>query len=173
MTEMPPWLIRDLRSDHAGETGAVAIYHGILAISRDPEIVNFAQNHLSVERDHLELMNRLLPYTRQSKLIFFWQIAGFLTGYLPAIFGSSSVFRTIEAVEKFVYSHYTLQIDRLKLENIHEEIMQNLETCRNDERHHRDDARRRFTRPAGLAISIWVGAVTLGSRIAVIIARAV
>ena len=29
---------KDLRSDHAGETGAVMIYNGILAVSRDPAL---------------------------------------------------------------------------------------------------------------------------------------
>ena len=37
-----PGLIGDLRSDHAGETGAVAIYLGILAVSRDPAVRQFA-----------------------------------------------------------------------------------------------------------------------------------
>jgi len=32
---LPEWLIADLRSDHAGEMGAVMIYRGILAVSRD------------------------------------------------------------------------------------------------------------------------------------------
>ena len=133
---MPPWLIRELRSDHAGETGAVAIYQGILAASRDPAVVNFAKHHLGTERDHLALMDRLLPRTRRSKLLFLWRAAGFLTGYLPAIFGSNSVFRTVEAVEKFVDVHYSAQIDRLRLESTHWEIRQKLESCRDDERHH-------------------------------------
>ena len=173
MTKMPPWLVRELRSDHAGETGAVAIYYGILSISRHPAVVTFAQNHLTTERDHLALMDQLLPRTQRSKLLVLWQIAGFFTGFLPALFGSGSVFRTVEAVETFVDGHYTAQIDRLRLENIHREIRQNLETCRDDERHHRDDARQRVTGPAGIVISLWVGLVTLGSRIAVVIARAI
>ena len=173
MTKMPPWLVRELRSDHAGETGAVAIYYGILAISRNPAVVTFARNHLTTEREHLALMDQLLPRTQRSKLLVLWQIAGFFTGFLPALFGSSPVFRTVDAVETFVDGHYTAQIDRLWLENIHGEIRQKLETCRNDERHHRDDARKRVKSPAGIAISLWVGLVTLGSRIAVMIARAI
>ena len=171
MMKMPPWLVRELRSDHAGETGAVAIYQGILAISRDPAVVNFAQHHLRTERDHLALMDRLLPRTKRSKLLFLWRAAGFLTGYLPAIFGSNSVFRTVEAVEKFVDIHYSAQIDRLRLESTHWEIRQKLESCRDDERHHLDDARQRALGSPGLAILCWVALVTLGSRFAVAIAR--
>ena len=29
LAEMPAWLIGELRSDHAGETGAVMIYRGL------------------------------------------------------------------------------------------------------------------------------------------------
>ena len=173
LTQMPPWLVRELRSDHAGETGAVAIYQGILAVSRDPAVVNFAQHHLTTERDHLSLMDQLLPRTKRSKLLFLWRFAGFFTGCLPAIFGKNPVFRTVEAVEIFVDSHYSAQIDRLRLENIHAEIRQNLEKCRNDERYHRDDARQRVLGAAGIAISFWLRLVTLGSRLAVSIARAI
>ena len=171
MMKMPPWLVRELRSDHAGETGAVAIYQGVLAVSRDPAVVNFAKHHLGTERDHLALMDRLLPRTKRSKLLFLWRAAGFLTGYLPAIFGSNSVFRTVEAVEKFVDIHYSAQIDRLRLESTHWEIRQKLESCRDDERHHLDDARQRAFGSPGLAILCWVALVILGSRFAVAIAR--
>ena len=36
LRDLPAWLEAELRSDHAGETGAVLIYRGILAFSRDP-----------------------------------------------------------------------------------------------------------------------------------------
>ena len=39
LAEMPAWLIGELRSDHAGETGAVMIYRGILAFCKDPPFV--------------------------------------------------------------------------------------------------------------------------------------
>ena len=75
MMTLEPWLISDLRSDHAGETGAVAIYRGILAVSRDPAIVAFAQCHLTTELEHLALMNQLLPRKQRSKLLFLWKMA--------------------------------------------------------------------------------------------------
>ena len=39
----PRSLIHALRSDHAGETGAVAIYHGILAVSRDRAVREYVE----------------------------------------------------------------------------------------------------------------------------------
>ena len=173
MTILEPWLIRDLRSDHAGETGAVAIYRGILAASRDPVIVSFAQCHLTTELEHLAFMDQLLLRKHRSKLLFLWQMAGFFIGFLPALVGSRAVFRTVDAVETFVDGHYTLQIDRLRLENIHAEILKTLEVCRDDERHHRDDARHRLSCRNGIFAYLWVELVTLGSRMAVGIARAI
>jgi len=40
-------LCADLRSDHAGETGAVDIYMGMLAIRRDKQLREFALTHLN------------------------------------------------------------------------------------------------------------------------------
>ena len=43
-----------LRSDHAGEIGAVNIYKGILWCAKDPVVLAFANCHLEVESRHLE-----------------------------------------------------------------------------------------------------------------------
>ena len=45
--------IRDLRSDHAGEAGAVQIYRGILAVSRNEVVRAFARQHMATEQRHL------------------------------------------------------------------------------------------------------------------------
>ena len=52
---IPNVIIPDLRTDHAGETGAVFIYKGILLVSKDKEIIEFAKNHLLTEKKHLPL----------------------------------------------------------------------------------------------------------------------
>ena len=49
-------LVRELRSDHAGETGAVCIYKGIRAVAQwrgDLELLAFAQAHGATEAEHL------------------------------------------------------------------------------------------------------------------------
>ena len=51
-SQMPRWLQAELRSDHAGEYGAVMIYRGILAVSRDDLVRDFAARHVATERDH-------------------------------------------------------------------------------------------------------------------------
>ena len=60
-SQMPRWLQAELRSDHAGEYGAVMIYRGILAISRDESARAFAERHIATERDHLRLMEEAVP----------------------------------------------------------------------------------------------------------------
>ena len=66
---MPAWLVQELRSDHAGETGAVMIYRGILAFTRDAELRDFAARHGATEQGHLDLLEQLLPSQQRSRLL--------------------------------------------------------------------------------------------------------
>lgn len=53
------YIERELRSDHAGETGAVYIYKGILAVAgliKNQGLIQFAQHHLQTEQEHLVLI---------------------------------------------------------------------------------------------------------------------
>lgn len=65
---LPAWLVADLRSDQAGETGAVWIYRGVLAVSRDPALRAFAARHGATERRHLGLIEACLPAAAQAGL---------------------------------------------------------------------------------------------------------
>ena len=160
---VPDDLLADLRSDHAGEAGAVEIYRGVLAVARDPELREFARGHLRTEQRHLEWMERLLPPPYRSRLLQLWRMAGWLTGALPALFGRGAVFRTIDAVESFVDRHYAAQIEKLRGRRSDADLLALLEACRADEIEHRDDARRRLG-PPGLPGRFWTGLVGLGSR---------
>jgi ubiquinone biosynthesis monooxygenase Coq7 len=167
----PSWLIRDLRSDHAGETGAVAIYQGILAVARTSDIRRFAEAHLKTERRHLELIETALPRKSRSVFLPLWHVAGFLTGAVPALFGRKAVFATVDAVETFVEGHYVRQIDRLSRDRTHAELRAVLERCLLDERRHRDEARHRLTRRRGIILRAWCWMVGAGSSAAVAVAR--
>ena len=68
---IPNYLLPHFRSNHAGETGAVYIYKGILTVSRDPEIRNFSLEHLNTESQHLKLIEEVLKKKNISKLIIF------------------------------------------------------------------------------------------------------
>lgn len=187
-----PWpraLWQELRTDHAGETGAVMIYRGVLAITRDPALREFALHHLATEQRHLELIEQVVSPRWRSRLLPLWRVSGWLTGALPALFGPRAVYATIEAVETFVDRHYAAQvelIDRcmpadggvdsadacdaaarapwLALRAL-------LEQCRQDEVAHRDDAGARWDGHASGVLALWRALVGKGSVAAVGVCR--
>lgn len=169
----PDWLIRDLRSDHAGEMGAIGIYNGILAVARDPEVRHFAASHLKTERGHLEMIEDLLPVSERSRLLPFWRAAGFMTGLLPALFGKRPVYATVEAVETFVDAHYAAQIERLTEMKLHAGVRSVLERCNRDEIRHRDEARGRWDQQPGHLLRLWCWLVGAGSKAAVRLVRVI
>lgn len=173
LTDIPAWLIADLRSDHAGETGAVWIYRGILAVSRDAGVRAFAERHKDTEQGHLELLEEVLAPADRSRLLPIWRVAGFLTGFLPALFGPRAVYATIDAVESFVDHHYQAQLDRLDEARIEPALRALLAKCQEDEVHHRDEAREAAGPPPGALLRAWAWMVGAGSKAAVAAARRV
>lgn len=169
----PRWLEKALRSDHAGETGAVAIYEGILWASRDRRVRDFAHRHIATELRHLTIMEELIVPARPSRLLPLWRAAGFLTGALPALIGPRAVYATIDAVESFVDGHYRRQIEALEGNDRWRTIRETLESCRRDEVDHRDEARRLCHRCRGPAARVWARIVTLGSALGVATAERV
>jgi demethoxyubiquinone hydroxylase (CLK1/Coq7/Cat5 family) len=169
-----PQLWAELRSDQAGETGAVAIYRGILAVSRDADVQAFAARHLVTEQDHLRRVDAWLPASRGTRLLPAWRVAGWLTGALPALVGRTAVYRTIAAVETFVDRHYEAQlrmIDALPPNARRTELRALLADCQADEVHHRDEARSLSQGAPGVVARVWIALVGGGSAAAVSLAR--
>jgi ubiquinone biosynthesis monooxygenase Coq7 len=176
---VPADLVGELRSDHAGETGAVMIYRGVLAVTKDAALRDFATRHQAAEQRHLELIEAWLPPVQRSRLLGPWRVAGWLTGALPALCGPRAVYATIAAVETFVDHHYQQQIDRLEGRTDHAALRELLIACQADERHHRDEASACATQathagaPPGPALRAWCALVGAGSAAAVVVARRV
>ena len=172
---IPRWLVGDLRSDHAGETGAVWIYRGILSVSFNRSVREFAERHLVSERRHLREIEVLLPPAHRSRLLPIWRVAGFITGALPALAGSRTVFHTVEAVEAFVDTHYAAQIRKIgPNEGPHKSlaaIRAILVDCRGDEIDHFNEARKLAISRPGPVGRLWCALVALGSQLAVACAR--
>jgi 3-demethoxyubiquinol 3-hydroxylase len=168
---IPADMLGELRSDHAGETGAVWIYHGVLAVARDAGVREFARRHRSSEQRHLQLVSAVLPWPRRSRLLVPWRAAGFLTGALPALFGPRAVYATIAAVETFVDHHYQQQIERLENRPEQAALRELLMTCQADECEHRDEALAHAGAAPGLLLRTWCAAVGKGSALAVTLAR--
>ena len=163
---IPNVIIPDLRTDHAGETGAVFIYKGILLVSKDKEIIEFAENHLLTEQKHLELIEKLLPDNEKSKLLFLWKFLGLLTGLVPALIGKKFIYATIYYVESFVEKHYDEQILKLRKRKNSSKLIQFLETLKNDEISHKEDSLKRSGKLSFL-LRIWGKIVEIGSKTAV------
>lgn len=172
--QLSRYLVRELRSDHAGETGAVCIYKGIGAVAAwrgDHELHAFAQAHGATEAVHLAEISDWLPASQRSRLLGPWRLAGWLTGALPALFGRRAVYATIAAVETFVDRHYQQQINHLGKSGGPAGLLPLLIRCQADERHHRDEAAALVSEQPGLLLRAWCMAVGWGSGAAVVLAR--
>ena len=167
-------LQRELRSDHAGETGAVYIYKSIVAVAQwrgDEEMLSFARAHGVTEADHLQQIEHWLPNSQRSLLLGAWRLAGWLTGALPALFGKRAVYATIAAVETFVDLHYQQQIEHLKAFGGPEGLLPLLLRCQADEQHHRAEASALAGDRYSLPLRAWCRSVGWGSSAAVVLAR--
>ena len=165
------WVTAELRSDHAGETGAIWIYRGILATTQEQSVREFAQHHLRTEQQHLALIEKFLHKENRSYLLPLWRLAGFLTGALPSIISSQAVFATISAVETFVVLHYQAQINRLQTQSSWADLCKVLQSCCDDEAKHESEAAFLLGEKPGFLLRNWCRLVSLGSALAVKLAR--
>ena len=171
---LPAAVVADLRTDHAGETGAVRIYEGVLSFARDPALRAFAERHLATEQAHLREIEAWLPPADRSRLLAVWRLAGWITGALPALLGPPAVYGTIEAVERFVDQHYEEQIERLAAQPSLSPLRQVLLECQGDEVAHREEAAAALgAGEPGLVLRAWGWLVGVGSRGAVAVCRRV
>jgi ubiquinone biosynthesis monooxygenase Coq7 len=169
---LPAQVLADLRTDHAGETGAVCIYQGVLRVTRDPALRAFATRHLATEQAHLNHIEAWLPKAHRSQLLPAWRLAGWLTGALPAVVGPRAVYATVEAVERFVDRHYDEQVQRLASQPTLHALRETLLACQQDEAAHRDEAdAARGPDAPGMVLRAWCKLVGAGSRAAVGIYR--
>lgn len=177
VTALPHEMVVDLRTDHAGETGATMIYRGILAVTRDDDVRLFARRHLATEARHLTAVEAMLAAPQRSRLLPLWRLGGWLIGALPAVAGPHAVYATIETVETFVDRHYAAQlakIDRLDPDRRNPSLQALwflVDGCRTDEVAHRDEAAAKRDRPLGIMLRTWIRLIGIGSAAAVSLSR--
>jgi ubiquinone biosynthesis monooxygenase Coq7 len=174
-------LIQNLRSNHAGETGAVFIYKGAVAAMEvkssrySPDARSFARTHLQTEMKHLDYFDRLLDHEMKSMLLPLWRLSGFCLGFFPTlIFGEKALFITVEAVETFVEVHYLEQINLLEQLGLYPNLASLLKHCCEEEVNHKEDAMARWLKAGqsrSWSAALWAWVVEIGSRIAVFVCK--
>jgi len=181
----PQSIRRDLRTDHAGEFGAVQIYRGALAAARLRErlglsteggrVIEFAQHHMETEQQHLDIMLQLVPPSDRTKLLPLWRLMANSLGFFPTLLGPRQLYWTIVAVETFVEQHYLDQIEKLQAERILPDLSALLIRLKEEEVEHRDEAAAALfgrkdapeaANPSGVA-KAWMLLVEAGSKAAV------
>ena len=138
---VPDSMIKWMRSNHAGETGAVWIYLGARCIFWNKKILDMTIEHYESEKCHLIVKNHILPKNNHSKLLILWRILGFCLGFFSALIGYRFFCITIQSVETFVEKHYKEQIDFLYENSISFELISLLERCCDEEVEHQIDAK--------------------------------
>ena len=177
-TPLPHGVRAELRASHAGEMGAVWIYRGVLMANvfrRDTDIARFAAHHLETEKRHLAGFENRLHFFRGSVLLFFWALAGFATGFLPALLGRNWIYYTIYCVESFVDKHYHSQIKMLGTDDHPLTVMMldAIKSYHQDEQSHRDEALHAVTKPPTTSMKIWGWLIEKGSEAAVALSRVI
>lgn len=138
-----------LRVDHAGEYGAVRIYHGQLkafARKNNFEILPIIEEMKQQEIKHLKFFNKELIEKEVIATVFLpiWHCMGYGLGYVSATLGDDFAMTCTEAVEETINEHYLSQIEFLKhskneAEN-HTELTEKLDQFRLEELEHKDHA---------------------------------
>eukprot|EP00958_Prasinococcus_capsulatus_P000999 scaffold94_cov340-Prasinococcus_capsulatus_cf.AAC.15 len=169
-----PSIVADLRSNHAGETGAVYIYAGAQqAMAWRRRLYNetrlgqraaaFAAEHKATEQRHLRYFDRLLPERQRSALLPLWRSAGFALGFVPSLVGPNALFVTVESVEQFVEQHYTDQIEPLERAGQFPALAALLRECCSEEVHHKEEARAlRPSSRTALMADLWGQVIATG-----------
>ena len=168
---VPMSMIGWMRSNHAGETGAVWIYIGSRCVFWNKDIKKMSREHYQAEKNHLIIMNHLLKNQNKSKLLLIWRVLGFSLGFFSAVLGYRFFCVTIQAVETFVEKHYQEQIEYLYTHSISYDLLKVLEICCEEEVEHQNDAGFKKGKINNYIENFWSRVVGSGSSLAVSISK--
>ena len=169
---IPKEMVGWMRSNHAGETGAVWIYLGAKCIFWNKQIQNMSKEHYQTEKNHLIVMNHILSKKSKSKLLPFWRILGFCLGFFSALLGYRFFCVTIQSVESFVEQHYQEQIEFLYKNSLSFDLLKVLEMCCDEEVEHQNDAKlQKGSHEDSSFEKIWSKVIGSGSNLAVNVSK--
>ncbi|KAJ2088601.1 ubiquinone biosynthesis monooxygenase Coq7 [Coemansia sp. RSA 986] len=136
---------RFIRINQAGETAAVTIYKGQMAVlGRDPELKTLLTHMRDQEVVHLEIMDRHIAdfKVRPTLLQPVAAVGGYVLGVVSALLGVRSAMTCTEAVETKIGTHYNDQLrDLHTLQHAElDELKRSIAKCRDEELEHLDTA---------------------------------
>ena len=109
---------RILKVNHAGETGAIKIYAGQIAVAQRlfPSIVPELDQMRLDEIEHCRLFREAMPArdARPCRVMSLWSLGGYVLGFGTALLGERMVWVCTEAVESEVHRHLEHQLHFLK-----------------------------------------------------------
>ncbi len=135
-----------IRVDHAGESGAVRIYEGQLAVFRaaNPraKIVRDLEHMAEDEAVHLDAFNKVVAArgVRPTLMNPLWGAAGYAMGAITALMGEKAAHACTAAVEEVIDEHYQAQVRELGTEPREAELRDMVEKFRLEEVEHKEKA---------------------------------
>ena len=167
-------MYQDIRTNHAGETGAVAIYRRVSSHSRSNDLKMFAERHLGSEIKHLKGFEEIIESEgnrlRKSSLLFLWRIGGFSIAAVSMIAGRQWVFAAVAAVEEKVVRHYQVQLDSIEGVREYSALYDLIREYRDDEAVHRDEADSMCGKKS-VFLKLWLFLVNAGSDVMLFLTR--
>lgn len=161
---------RMIRVNHAGELGAVFIYKGQLAFTRDRKTRETLMHMATQEAEHLAFFDAELRQSRArpSLLSPLWKAAGYGLGAVTALLGPASAMACTEAVESVIDGHYDEQLQQLPPSDTR--LRTAIAQFREEEREHHDAAIAAGSATAP-GYSLMTGLIRWGSRLAIEVAK--
>jgi 3-demethoxyubiquinol 3-hydroxylase len=155
-----------IRVDHAGEYGAVRIYHGQLAVIGRTRARDALRHMAEQEQKHLATFDELVRarQVRPTMLQPLWHVAGYALGAATALLGERAAMACTVAVEEVIDEHYRAQTERLGDRD--PDLARTIEEFRADELKHRDVAIEHGATDA-LGYELISAVVKTGSRLAI------
>ena len=138
MLQKNSFLDQIIRVNHAGEYGAVCIYHGQELVFRKRLIGKKIIDMKKQEQRHFSYFDSVMKEKkiRPTAFIPIWHVMGVMLGITTAMLGEDAAMACTVAVEDVISEHYQGQISVLKDGELKDKIIQ----FRNEELEHHDIA---------------------------------
>ncbi|KJV69632.1 demethoxyubiquinone hydroxylase family protein [Candidatus Neoehrlichia procyonis] len=131
-----------IRVNHAGEYGAVCIYHGQeLVLKKNPIMAKKIFHMKKQEQCHFKYFNDTMRQMQVRPTFFLpvWHVMGVMMGAVTALMGEKSAMACTAAVEEVICDHYRNQL--LQLNNCNDaKLKEKIKQFYKEESEHKDIA---------------------------------